>query len=153
MQLAGCCQELFDTPTTNVKMVNKKVAFQGWAQTTMMTFRKETTQNLPENWVSKQSFFCFDIDNGLKNIFFRNKTFLFFKIESWNFQVHFEIEFHETLQNFSSIRQTIKKFENNNCLNNLNELKFCEVSRNSFSNRCWKFQLYNLKHKKVLFLK
>ena len=43
-----------------------------------------------ENWVSKQSFFCFDIERGLKNIFFRNKTFLFFKIElkffevSWN---------------------------------------------------------------------
>ena len=51
-------------------------------------------QNLPENWVSKQSFFCFDIDNGPKKFFFRNKTFLFFKIESWNFQVHFEIEFH-----------------------------------------------------------
>ena len=24
------------------------------------------------------------------------------------------------------------------CPNNLNELKFCEVSRNSFSDRCWK---------------
>ena len=33
------------------------------------------------------------------------------------------------------------------------ELKFCEVSRNSFSNRCWKFQLSILKNKKVLILK
>ena len=33
------------------------------------------------------------------------------------------------------------------------ELKFCEVSQNSFSNRCWKFQLFILKNKKVLFLK
>ena len=33
------------------------------------------------------------------------------------------------------------------------ELKFCEVSRNSFSNRYWKFQLSILKNKKVLFLK
>ena len=33
------------------------------------------------------------------------------------------------------------------------ELKLCEVSRNSFSNRCWKFQLSILKNKKVLFLK
>ena len=33
------------------------------------------------------------------------------------------------------------------------ELKFCEISRNSFSNRCWKFQLSILKNKKVLFLK
>ena len=26
--------------------------------------------------------FCFEIDNGLRIFFFRNKTFLFFKIES-----------------------------------------------------------------------
>ena len=37
-----------------------------------------------------------------KNFFFRNKTFLFFKIESWNFQVQFEIKFRETSQNFNS---------------------------------------------------
>jgi hypothetical protein len=33
------------------------------------------------------------------------------------------------------------------------ELKFCEISWNPFSNRCWKFQLSILKNKKVLFLK
>ena len=33
------------------------------------------------------------------------------------------------------------------------ELKFCEVSWNAFSNRCWKFQFSILKNKKVLFLK
>jgi hypothetical protein len=39
----------------------------------------------------------------LKRYFFsRNKTFLFFKIESWNFQYLFEIEFRETSQNFNS---------------------------------------------------
>ena len=27
-------------------------------------------KTVTENWVSKQSFFCFDIDYGLKNIFF-----------------------------------------------------------------------------------
>ena len=32
-------------------------------------------------------------------------------------------------------------------------MKFCEVSRNSISNRYWKFQLSILKNKKVLFLK
>ena len=32
-------------------------------------------------------------------------------------------------------------------------MKFCEVSWNSISNRCWKFQLPILKDKKVLFLK
>ena len=41
-------------------------------------------------------------DYGLKKFFFRNKTFLFFKIESWNFQHLFEIEFCETSQNFNS---------------------------------------------------
>ena len=46
-----------------------------------------------------------------------------------------------------------RKNGNKNCLNELNELKFCEVSRNSFSNRCWKFQLSILKNKKVLFQK
>ena len=33
------------------------------------------------------------------------------------------------------------------------ELKFCEVSWISFSNRCWMFQLFILKNKKGLFLK
>ena len=50
-------------------------------------------------------------DYGQKNILFRNKTFLFFKIESWNFQHLFEIEFHETSQNFNSIRQLIEKMK------------------------------------------
>ena len=47
----------------------------------------------------------------------------------------------------------MKKDENNNCLNKLNELRFCEVSSNSISNWTWKFQLSILKNKKVLFLK
>ena len=42
-------------------------------------------------WWYGQNFFCF-----------RNKTFLFFKIERWNFQVQFEIGFPETSQNFNS---------------------------------------------------
>ena len=43
------------------------------------------------------------------------------------------------------LNQTIdRKNENNNCLN---ELKFCEVSRNSYSNRRWKFQLSIMKNK------
>ena len=78
---------------------------------------------------------------------------MLFKIESWNFQKLFEMEFRETSINFNSIRQSIEKNKNNNCLNELNELKFCEVSRNSFSKRFWKFQLSILKNKKVLFLK
>ena len=46
-----------------------------------------------------------------------------------------------------------RKNENNNCLNELNELKFCEVSRISITNRCWKFQFSILKNKKLCFLK
>ena len=45
---------------------------------------------------------------------------MFFKIENWNFQVHFEIQFCETSQNFNSNRQPIKKDEDNNCLKKLN---------------------------------
>ena len=54
---------------------------------------------------------------------------------------------------FSSYRQLlllIEKCHLNVCLN---ELKFCKISRNPKSNRCWKFQLYILTNKKVLFLK
>ena len=45
--------------------------------------------------------------------FFRDKTFLFFMIESWNFHHLFEKEFHETSQNFnsfSSFRQLLFSF-------------------------------------------
>ena len=90
---------------------------------------------------------------GQKKIFFRNKTFLFFKIERWNFQVQFEIGFRETSQNFNSFsffRQLLFPFFFIGCLI---ELKFCKVSRNSISNWTWKFQLSILKNKKVSFLK
>ena len=46
----------------------------------------------------------------LRSYFFRNKTVLFFKIESWNFQHLFDLGFHETSQNsssFSSYRQLL----------------------------------------------
>ena len=52
------------------------------------------------------------------------------------------------------LNQTIdRRNKNKNCLNELNELKFCEVSRNSFSDRYRQFHLSILKNKKVLFLK
>ena len=44
-------------------------------------------------------------------IFLRNKTFLFFKIESWKFQQLFEKEFRETWQNFNSIRQLTERMK------------------------------------------
>jgi hypothetical protein len=86
-------------------------------------------QNLLENWFSKTSFFVLIWTKAKKNFFLGIQLFLFFKIESWNCQVQFKIEFRETLQNFNSIRQLIKKDENKNSLNKLNELKFFEVSR------------------------
>ena len=55
------------------------------------------------------SQFSLDLDH----IFFRNKTFLFFKIESLNFQHLFKKEFHETSPNFnlfSSFRQFLFSF-------------------------------------------
>ena len=51
-------------------------------------------------------------DYGLKNIFFRNKNFLFLKIKkSWKIQDLFEMEFRETSQNFNWIRQWIEKMK------------------------------------------
>ena len=70
----------------------------------------------------------------LEKYFFRNKTFLFFKIESRNFQYLFEKEFCKTSHNFNSFslfRQFLILFFSIRCLI---ELK-CKVSRNSFSGR------------------
>ena len=55
-----------------------------------------------QSWNSPAPFRDYDLDH----IVFRNKTFLFFKIESWNFQQLFEKEFH-----FNSIRQQIEKMK------------------------------------------
>ena len=75
-----------------------------WAQTTLLqtkTFGKIEPVNKAFLQLATAYFF----------FFFRDKTFLFFKIESWNFQVQFEIEFCETSQNFNSIRKPIKKMK------------------------------------------
>ena len=42
--------------------------------------------------------------------------------ESWNFQHLFEKEFRETSQKFQLNQTTDRKYENNNCLNELNGL-------------------------------
>ena len=47
--------------------------------------------------------------HGTLHTYFRNKTFLFVKIESWNFQQLFDLGFHETLQNFNSFKQTFRR--------------------------------------------
>ena len=97
------------------------------------------------------------VHGTLNIVFFRNKTFLFVKIEIWNFQHLFDSLIHETLQNFSSFGQLLFPIEKsclNVCLNVcLNDLKFCKGSLNPHSNICWKFQLSILTNKKGLFLK
>ena len=67
----------------------------------------------------------------LKNVFLRNKTFFVFQ----DSKHLFEIEFHETSQNFNSIRQQIEKLKIT-----IVWMKFCEVSWNSIIKR-WKCQL------------
>ena len=93
--------------------------------------------------VNKAFLFWFCL--GIKLFFFQDRKLKLleavWKRISWN------------LTKFQLNQTTDRKNENNNCLNKLNELKFCEVSRNSISNRFWKFQLSILKNKKVLFLK
>ena len=69
-------------------------------------------------------------DYGLNYIFFRNKTFLFYKIESWNFQHLFEKEFRETSQNFnsfSSFRQLLFSFFLSIVWLSWNFVKFLEI--------------------------
>ena len=73
------------------------------------------------------AFFCILVVQ-LKKIFFRNKIFLFFKIESWIFQYLFEIKFRETSQNFNSFSlftQFLFSFFFMSCLI---KFKLCEVS-------------------------
>ena len=85
----------------------------------------------------------------LKKYFFRNKTFLFFKIESWTFQVQFEIKIRETSQNFNSFSLFRQLLFSSFFIGCLIEFKFCKVSRNSISNWTCKFQPSILKNKKV----
>ena len=47
--------------------------------------------------------------HGTLHIFFRNKTFLFAKIESWNFQQLFDLIFPEIFQNISSFTLTFRQ--------------------------------------------
>ena len=65
------------------------------------------SKTFTETWDSKFCWNSFGLfrDCGLNLIFYRNKTFLFFKIESWNFQHLFEKKIREALKNFNSFRQ------------------------------------------------
>ena len=98
-------------------------------------------------WLKKE----LSMVHGTLHIFFRNKTFLFVKIESWNFQHLFDLGFRETLQYFSLFRPS------HNIL--LWGLKVVRMSWNFVSfhkmiyQRDFRFQISILTNKKVLFLK
>ena len=77
-------------------------------------------------WLKKELYMV----HGTLKSFFRNKPFLFVKIESWNFQQLFVLGFRETLQNFSLFRQTFRwQFStgNKSCPNELKFVKFHEM--------------------------
>ena len=67
----------------------------------------------------------------LKFFSIRNKTFMFFKIESWKFQNLLEKKFVKPRK-----ISTDRKNRNDHCLNQLYKLKFCEISRNLIFKRC-----------------
>ena len=86
-------------------------------------------------------------DYGLKICFAGINLFCFFKIESWNFQHLFEIEFRETSQNFNSygsFRQLLFSF----FIGCLIELKFCKVSRFFFQSDAKSFSFLSWKTEK-----
>ena len=65
---------------------------------------------------------------------------------------HILVIFYWNLKRFQFNQTNNRKKENNNCLNDLNEMKLCEGSWNCIINRRRKFQLSILKSKIVLFL-
>ena len=92
-------------------------------------------------------------DYGLNYTFSRNKTFFSFQDRKLKFSASAWKRYSWHLKKYQLNQITDRKNRNNSCLNELNDLKFCDVSQYSFSNRCWKFQLSILKkQKKVLFL-
>ena len=77
---------------------------------------------------------------------------MFFNIERWNFQHLFDNRILWNLTKFQLIQLIQTIFISTFSISCPIELKFCEASRNYFSNRWWKFQISILKNKKDLFL-
>ena len=84
-------------------------------------------------------------DYSLDHVFFRNNTFLFLKVENWKSQHLLVKQFLWDLKKFQLLHLVQKMLLHFFC-----EFKFCEVSRNNVSIRCWKFQLSILKNKSFL---
>ena len=83
----------------------------------LLHFILESLRGIPktvaENWIGKQTWLFWYQNSWLSSYFLGMKLFLFFKIESWNIQYLFEIEFCETSKNFnsfSSFRQLLFSF-------------------------------------------
>jgi hypothetical protein len=81
-------------------------------------------------------------------VFFRNKTFLFVKIESWLFQHLFDLGFRETLQNFSSFRQTYRQHFSTGNKSCPNELTFWKVLQNKNHRYAENFRFLSWERKK-----
>jgi hypothetical protein len=113
----------------------------------LLFFGESLTQNLHWKLGRLTPSFGSILAVWLKKYFFRNKTFLFFKIKSWNFQHLFEMEFCETSQNFNSFslfRQLLFSFF-------LSVVRFHEIplqnDYESFSFLSWKTKDYIAKKK------
>jgi hypothetical protein len=82
-----------------------------------------------------------------KKYFFRNQSFLFFKIEGWNVQHLFEIKFRETSQNFNSfslLRQLLFLIFSIGCL-----IEF-QTASERFSFLSWKTKKFYFRKKYFL---
>ena len=109
--------------------------------------KQSSMQNLPRK-SGQQSAICSNSSRLFRDyslFFFRNKTFLIFKIESWNFQHLFENEFLEISQNFnyfSSSRQFLFLFFLSVVWLSRNFVRFHEIlfqtDAESFSFLSWK---------------
>ena len=100
-------------------------------------------------WSRKELFWPY----GLDHIFSRNKNVFVFQDSELKFSASVWFRISWNLTKFELIQLIQTTFILIFSMGSLNELQFCEVSRNPQSKRCWKFQLSILKNKKVLFLK
>jgi hypothetical protein len=85
-------------------------------------------------------------------IFFLEIKLFVCQDRNMKFQQLFDLGFRLTLQNYNSFRQTFRWHLSTGDKSCPNELKFCVISRNKKSKRCWKFQSSIMTNKKVLFL-
>ena len=84
-----------------------------FASTGIQNYQIILTKTFPENWDSKApsvGTLLAYLETTAYIIFFLGIKLFCFKIESWNFQYLFKIEFCETSHNFCSFRQLLFSF-------------------------------------------